>query len=877
MKKTAALILTAVMLFSAINAFAYGEVGGDFSDAVCVMDFLKVLDSGYAKQDSISRAEYVKALIRIRGIENAIDKNAVSGFRDVTSEEEAYIAAAKLLGFVTGESESEFSPDRAVTFNEAAKMITDVLGYTVHAQQKGGYPVGYIAAAGEKGLLKNTGTFNYEAPADPERIAQLLYNSLEVEMAEFLPFPGEGRYETTEKTLLGTMLKVNKTKGLVTANSLTSLDSVDTKAPKEAVRLETKDGIDDFYPEGQSSLPQMLGRNVTCYWCEDSESGRKTVLGYLANRSYDILRIDAADLEKADGGKISYNDGGKIKHIDLPLSARVIYNGKAVNDLSLLKPESGYIVLISTDGGDYDLAIVHSAQNFVVSGTDEQGKTVYFEQNPHGLRKLELDDLDYCEMTLGGNAADADDIEKGMVVSAEISADKKAAVMFLCTDTAEGIVTELYKDEHTDAVIDGETYRLAYDSTEKLELSDYGVFCLNVYGEIVRISDKSENTLSYAYLIEKAKASGISDIYNLKILNSKGGIEIVPLSGKVKADGRQAVSKAVYDGLSEGVLIKIGTNAAGKISRIENALDYTGDSDYCGYNEDFFSKDNVSDSMYFKRTSIPSFGGLYLVPEDTLVFYIPDDRESLEDYMVTDTKTLSSDVYYKVGLYDADSKKHVKAAVVYGIDIQESGEESLPWNSSVFLVEKLVSTLNADGEKKLCLKGMQDGEEKTIIPAKTNNTQFPELGDVLMEEPDKAGSRLFSQLKTGDIIQYKTNARGFVDSFRVLYEGNNTLNIKTLSGSRYQINLLAAVAAAEYADENTLLITTDDNSSNTVVTNRTFALPSQYNVYLYDKAKGEITTADISDIVTRQDAGGDADILFVRAYRDNVGDIVILK
>ena len=85
------------------------------------------------------------------------------------------------------------------------------------------------------------------------------------------------------------------------------------------------------------------------------------------------------------------------------------------------------------------------------------------------------------------------------------------------------------------------------------------------------------------------------------------------------------------------------------------------------------------------------------------------------------------------------------------------------------------------------------------------------------------------------------------------------------------------MAAAEYADENTLLITTDDNSSNTVVTNRTFALPSQYNVYLYDKAKAEITSADISDIVTRQDAGGDADILFVRAYRDNVGDIVILK
>ena len=79
------------------------------------------------------------------------------------------------------------------------------------------------------------------------------------------------------------------------------------------------------------------------------------------------------------------------------------------------------------------------------------------------------------------------------------------------------------------------------------------------------------------------------------------------------------------------------------------------------------------------------------------------------------------------------------------------------------------------------------------------------------------------------------------------------------------------------ADEDTLCITIDDNKNNTPVSNRVFALPEDVNVYQFDGRKNEVRIDQLENLVSMDNSFSGADKIFIRAYRDAVADIVILK
>ena len=69
-----------------------------------------------------------------------------------------------------------FEPDENVTFGDAAKILVCALGYEEVAQQRGGYPSGYVTVARERGFVDKSQPA--ESLLNRENAAEMIYNTL---------------------------------------------------------------------------------------------------------------------------------------------------------------------------------------------------------------------------------------------------------------------------------------------------------------------------------------------------------------------------------------------------------------------------------------------------------------------------------------------------------------------------------------------------------------------------------------------------------------------------------------------------------------------------------------------------------------------------
>ena len=112
-------------------------------------------DGNLRLEDTITRAETVKVLCTATEIETE-DSKTDEKFSDVDTNHWAYdyINKAQNINIINGYGDSTFKPENTVTYNEFIKMLVCVTGYGDKAEEKGGYPNGYIAVAEEIGITE---------------------------------------------------------------------------------------------------------------------------------------------------------------------------------------------------------------------------------------------------------------------------------------------------------------------------------------------------------------------------------------------------------------------------------------------------------------------------------------------------------------------------------------------------------------------------------------------------------------------------------------------------------------------------------------------------------------------------------------------------
>lgn len=124
MKRIICLILTAVFCIGLFSFPAFAEAENTNENLIYA---LNIMEKGN-DESPVSRAEMVKAALALLGV-TPEKAEAETGFDDVAANHPyaVYIKAAKDAGMIS--AAQNFEPERAVTLNEALKMLVFTLGY----------------------------------------------------------------------------------------------------------------------------------------------------------------------------------------------------------------------------------------------------------------------------------------------------------------------------------------------------------------------------------------------------------------------------------------------------------------------------------------------------------------------------------------------------------------------------------------------------------------------------------------------------------------------------------------------------------------------------------------------------------------------------
>lgn len=158
---------TSADYFEAVNAlYEIGIVTGDEN-------------GNFNPNSTITRAEAATMICRLQGVEDEAKQMSTTAFTDLSKSHWAngYVAKAAAMGIINGHGNGKFEPESPVTCEQMLKMLVCAWGWGEQAEERGGYPDGYVAVAKESGYTKNTSQGATEN-ATRSTVALYIYNTI---------------------------------------------------------------------------------------------------------------------------------------------------------------------------------------------------------------------------------------------------------------------------------------------------------------------------------------------------------------------------------------------------------------------------------------------------------------------------------------------------------------------------------------------------------------------------------------------------------------------------------------------------------------------------------------------------------------------------
>ena len=760
MKRIFSLSMCIALLLSTMCFSAYAESVQIGSAAELIIDIgiIRGDENGYRLEDEVKRSEFAALITRFMGMEeNGIKTDAASVFYDVRKEHWAYnaIGLSYELGLINGKSENTFAPDDIINVKEALKIILNALGYKDIAEQKGGYPDGYIQIASKMGLLKHLSP--NKGVITRNDVCNLFYDSLEIPVVYTYPIA-----LNDDDNVLSIYLDMQVMEGVVlgTFNHLNgyelSQDQINISGEVYKVSKAVAEKADAY-----------LGNKVTCYVEND---GSDNVIRYIKPKGYNKeITVNADDIlpETTLEKFVYYNEKEHKEEKKLDEGKILFYNGSAVDydsiTVDMIKPESGIVKLKDSDGnGSFDMIIVSEYQNYVLKLVD---KNVLYDKFLNEPLETEEYEENFSILKEGKNIT-LDDLEIGNVLSVMKSFDDKKLTIEVCTKIVEGNIVALDEDEYEIQDADGNIYQLEVSENyidalernlsvaKKLKLGGGTyLFRLDIAGKIADVEVvESKNSRTYAFVNKVSDSQSLSGEREVELLTQANKFEIYNFADSVKLGktvaGKYVVSKkkaseAVRSLISNGQvkkqLIQYVLNSQQEISELY-LCDDSGDP-----NTEYFHKDYSQEDMVYRENALDQN---FYVDQNTVVFNVPVNG-NYEAHMSAGkyNKYFSNGTSAVVDLYNAkDGRPDVvvlnRRYVVTYESIEDGYETIIDYvNSPVLFINEMYTSLGEDGEYATVVKGYQDGEEVTV-----------RVSDELEANSDSA-----AKLKEGLAIQYETN------------------------------------------------------------------------------------------------------------------------
>lgn len=587
MKKSfVSLVLALVMLAASVPLQGYAASDEEYEYEAEVLEQLGIAKGEifYEPDAKIKRMDFAVLVAGLRGFDGT--KSSGSSFIDIDSVHYASdsITYLKSLDIFEGYEDATFRGENTITFAEAAKVLTVMLGYEKHAEISGGWKTGYLNVAASLNL--NSGMkVGADSAITQKQAIKMVYNALDKNICS-VEFSGAEDLKLVSdygKTPLSEWLHLEKTDGLV--KTVGDLAVTRDKTASNIVTIgEAQIYLGDF------DCYDYLGKYCEAYYYDDKSerSGELAAIAVITGKN-DITVINTEDVTAFEDGILSYEDGRKIQKVKITKNDEVSLNGDPVaaeERQNALLNSDGTIMINELGKGDIELiALISSYETYVVSAVNKEDRIVYGEFG----KKLEIDD-DAKITVIDENSKEAEfsDIAADSVITVRKNSAASVVLVYISKTVEEGEFNGSYtKDGTLYNKIGSTEFKLTSDYRDNASLIEHGssvTAYIDKFGRIAYIKAET-NAYTYGFLYKLVPDEENDDEMIAKFYKLSGEFVTYNTSEKIKVDGDRADGNDGLmallgrgeDSMSYYRLIRYTLNSEGKINKIDTA--YKGTSE----------------------------------------------------------------------------------------------------------------------------------------------------------------------------------------------------------------------------------------------------------------------------------------------------------
>lgn len=614
-----------------------------------------------------------------------------------------------------------FYPDSIITVDEAVKMVVCLLGYRVYADNRGGYPGGYLSMASEMGLLEG---MPQGTQVTNSHMTVLLYNALDVKMTE-MDISGAGVTVTTNgKTILEQYKNIYEDDGVIE-----SIYGMTAFGEPVSQRSETVIGGTRYTSDDYEKLKENFGRRVHFYYRVNEDEGINELIYVEPYYEDDVLTILSDDIEgyDSDGNLVNYRNGSRNARARLSSDFIVIRNGAVVDkDVSnALNVENGELRLLDSNGdGVYDICCAEDVQTVIVNSVDAVNRTLTFKQ-VSGSEAVKNGHIEFPEGVTNltvysavGTVVDFSAITVDTVLDIAAAADNSTAVVYINNETVEGTVESISYDD-VELTINGVSYKYYSCMNELYPVSpgDSGIFRLNRYGKIAYFESRvgEGETLPVAYLINAYSYTEGDEYCMIKYLDASGEILTKNLSSKVSIDGEKVGVGRAYSILSSaaGTVIALNVNNDDEVIKIDTVTQGSGEDE----NSLVMTLEDNQFSTNGNRwtSSTSTFGKKTVISENPVVFFVPPTGSEYEAFKDDDDS-------YRIGALTemlTNNDYHTECyrlgqSVYSNIVVWHQYKYESPDRNRFIMVDRVLESVDEEGDPVATIKGYQGSTEVAV-------------------------------------------------------------------------------------------------------------------------------------------------------------------
>ena len=791
-------------------------------DRLMAFGIVNAYDDGKFRPDnSVSRAEFAALVVRTRNLQPDSQQNTL--FNDVPPDNWAapFAATVYAMGCMNGTGNGSFSPNEPITLEQAAKVLSHLLGAEALCERRGGYPSGYLAYASQNGVLKGVRKNNGEALTRAE-VAKLIANTLELDLLQQTTFGNKEEY-TTEKgvTLLSEYREIYRFRGRITANYFAGI-LADEQLCKDEILL---DGLK--MKIGKTGASALLGYYVTAY-ARCSEENELPELVWIAKNEEksNSLKVAAENILPATNTEeLVYQEenSGKVMREPLSKNTNLILNGGSGSFTEKnLKPQNGGLTLFDTDDdGVYETVLSESYETLVVGNISAQQRKIYDKYLTSKVLDLSDGKMEVF-IYRGYEAISFEQIAPLSVLSVaqtEAGAMHAKTVVRVSEKKIQGKISEYETGaEHDFIKIKDKDYLLnSYfvenmecERTETVRAGTTATLLLDSFGKVAaaELSQVSDFMLLNAVMWQK----GADSRWTAELFTSDGKWLDAGIAADLRYNGKKIKlsENNLPADLQTRQIAKVKFNSKGLVSAVDTAA-----------GADVLVKKRVYDSWpmeYISQTK--SFDTDSYVDEQTLVFAVPYYADKKEEYVASDYTYFKNGSTYRLWSYNEDQFEVADIILVFEKEnAGGNGKYSRP-----FFFAKETKALNGKGEEIKKITGYCGGEEVSYVVAEG-------------AEPE---------LSCGDSLVLSKNGKGEVVSCEYLYrisDGETGSDNSDFGMSGDRITVAGKVLAYDTAAGRVLL-----DVGNGAKREKAFLIGGAQQVYYCDRTRKKINKTVVSEI-----------------------------